>query len=493
MKKALMALILFASLVGMYSFAAFAEEAETGNLVIHFQKWDGDYTDVGLFTWTTPMATKAEVDGTDEFGVYFEFLDVPTDVNPAFIIYYQAEGAEWWANKLTENVEPGAILEAGKTVHVYVFEGGNTKSAGQSNYFVADPDAYNALVVYYDPAGAYEEELGVHAWGWVGYGSEWGNPSQIFETAGKAPSGYDVKAGMLQADVDPDSGLPYDSAGFLVYLGSDATKKTGDLKPETGYFEEKIVGTTEVVYIINAGDGVTSNNNVFTDPAEFALEAFSFRLNSFNNEDKSGTYAVNPSTIIAITSAPIASPYPNAEDKEAARATIEGWFTVVEVISEGVYGEPLEIERVDFATTNTTLNQFVVILAEGSHLDNEKEYKMLFNLGLEVGNLEAEIMLDLDVEAPVLTFISPTGIVGKPAEERIINVPWGQPFNQNLFPRFRVEDGRDGDLTPFVFVPKGEYSVLDTRTEGDYTIMLRVEDRWGNVTEETFIFRVVKN
>jgi len=35
-------------------------------------------------------------------------------------------------------------------------------------------------------------------------------------------------------------------------------------------------------------------------------------------------------------------------------------------------------------------------------------------------------------------------------------------------------------------------SVLNTAEEGDYTIMLQVEDKWGNVTQETFIFRVVK-
>ena len=68
----------------------------------------------------------------------------------------------------------------------------------------------------------------------------------------------------------------------------------------------------------------------------------------------------------------------------------------------------------------------------------------------------------------------------------------GEPFDQNLFPGYRVVDNRDGDLTPLVFVPKGANSVLDTRTEGDYTIMLQVEDKWGNVTQETFIFRVVK-
>ena len=97
----------------------------------------------------------------------------------------------------------------------------------------------------------------------------------------------------------------------------------------------------------------------------------------------------------------------------------------------------------------------------------------------------------MDTEAPVLTFISPTAIVGQPEASRIIEVAWGQPFDQNLFPGYRVADDRDGDLTPFVYVPAGANSTLDTRTEGDYTIMLMVEDKWGNVTSETFIFRVV--
>lgn len=107
-------------------------------------------------------------------------------------------------------------------------------------------------------------------------------------------------------------------------------------------------------------------------------------------------------------------------------------------------------------------------------------------------NVKASIMLAMDTEAPEIQFISPTNIVGKDASERIIEVAWGVPFNQNSFPRFRATDDRDGDLTSFVFVPKGDFSVLNTAEEGDYTIMLQVSDKWGNVTQETFIFRVVK-
>lgn len=56
MKKVFLALILLATAVLFFGTKSYA--AGTGNLVIHFQKWDGDYTDVGLFTWTGGMTSK---------------------------------------------------------------------------------------------------------------------------------------------------------------------------------------------------------------------------------------------------------------------------------------------------------------------------------------------------------------------------------------------------------------------------------------------------
>ncbi|MFP4178350.1 MAG: hypothetical protein ACLFTZ_06295, partial [Acholeplasmataceae bacterium] len=305
-----------------------------------------------------------------------------------------------------------------------------------------------------------------------------------FTKAGVAASDYDVKAGMLHAEAE--------GAGLLVYAGGDENKKTGDVLAEEaidGYAD----GEVGVAYVVSKGNAYTANDNVFyNDPESFAEMAFSFQLMPFDNEEKEGTYAVDPNTIIVRTSSTVASPYPDAEDKEEATETIEGWFAVHEVLDEDTYSEdPLEIERVDFAA-NDTLSDFVVILADGHELDNTKDYELFFDLGLDEGNVEASIELDLDREAPVLNFISPSAIVGEEPDDRVIDVEWGKPFDQSLFPRFRVEDNRDGDLTAFVYVPKGDYSVLDTREEGDYTILLRVEDEWGNVTDETFIFRVSK-
>ncbi len=478
MKKALLALVLGMFAIAAFGVMSYAVTNDTGNLVVHFQSWEGDYENLGSWAWGGPAAGKL-ADGTDDFGAYWEYNDIPVGTSVGFIaVYWVGEGPNWDA-KLTGdiNIDPSAII-AGETVHVYVFEGAAT-NAENPGYFIASNTHANMLVVYYDPAGSYEETLGVHAWGWLDVPSEWGNPYQGFTKAGASEAGYDVKGMMLQATED--------GAGLLIYAGADANKKTGDvtLANSTTFAP----GNVGVSYVVSKGDAYTANDNVFyNDPAAFSEMAFSFSLVPYNNEDKTGTYAVNPSTVIVQTGAQINSPYPDAEDKEVATATIEGWFEIKEVIEEGVYGDPLTLERVDFATTNTTLNAFVLVLADGSELDNTKDYEVFFNDGVN----DASLAVDIDRDAPVLTFINPSSIVGQLPEDRIITVEWGQPFNPNLFPRFLVDDNRDGDLTPFVYVPEGDFSVLDTGEEGDYTIMLRVEDEWGNVTEETFIFRVAK-
>src|SRR5690606_26226533 len=119
----------------------------------------------------------------------------------------------------------------------------------------------------------------------------------------------------------------------------------------------------------------------------------------------------------------------------------------------------------------------VVVLAEGVQLDNTKQYVLSFNDGVN----EAQIDVNMDTEGPEISF----PLLG---EENIILVQWGQPFDLDDFPLYSAFDDRDGDVTAKVFVPAGPNAILDTRVEADYTIMLQVEDTWGNVTQVTFIF-----
>ena len=605
MKKGLLGFLLVA--VAMVTFGISSFAAGTGNLVVHFQAWDGDYSAIGNHGWNG-TSVNSTYSGLDDFGAYFEFNDIAieADVAMGFIaVEFVDDGngglTQNWDNKYTGDVliSKNDLVE-NETVHVYVFEG----SMGE--YYVADNTTWNALIVYYDPAGAYEETLGVHNWGWTENASAWATPLELFTDGGKSEAGFAVKVGMLAAVED--------WAGLLIYAGDDATKHTGDLN-DTNVMTDKTPGAVNVAYVVNGGAGLTDNSNVFTTADAFREAAFTFKLLPLNAEDMSGTYAVDPTTVVVKTSSAVESPYPLAEDKDAAKAMIESWFAVREVLGEGSYGDPLAIDRVDFAQSNTTLNTFIIILSDA--LDNTKDYEVFFNtsataeqmvevtLNVEVpantpadavislgasfggwnpedaawaatkvddthytitfnvsvtggyaefeykwtqgswsigenlaeGNrkfalnamhssvtfddvitawdndtdaadtkypatirddvfkptlADASLGVDMDRNAPALTFISPLSFIGADAESRIIEVPWGAPFDDTLFPRFAVADDRDGDVTSFVFVPKGAYSVLDTRTEGDYTIMLQVTDEWGNVTQETFIFRVTK-
>jgi hypothetical protein len=611
MKKGLLALLLVA--VSALTFGISALGAGTGNLVIHFQSWSGEYDDLGNHTWAPNLSPRVR-DGVDAFGAYWEYDNIPVGTEVPFIAVRWKGGAQDWDNKLTDDVKiPASAIVEDETVHVYIFEG----KLGNNNapVYVADPTTHNQLVVYYDPADAYEETLGFCSWGWTeasGGGCDWGNPSDLFTTAGKSEAGINVLAHMFVANSPVANS---DGPGFLIYAGTDATKKTGDIKFDTGFMQNAGVGTVEVVYVVNAGDGITNNENVYMTGAAFADAAFAFKLLPFSPEGMTGTYAIDPNTVVVKTSASVISPYAEAEsdeEREAAEAIINEWFVIKEKTGTDTYGEALQIERVDFGKTNVTLNTFVLALADGNELDNTKEYEIFFNLDLtltekqvevtleleapantpedavlsvagafngwtpgtdgykatKVGdkyvvtfnvavsstyttfeykwtrgswpteefiaanrplvvpyykdellvkeeveawadieapankyaapvrkaqqNVDASIELDLDTAAPVLTFVSPLSFVGKTADQRIIEVPWGQPFDQSLFPRYSVTDNRDGDITSFVFVPKGNMSVLNTAVEGDYTIMLQVEDKWGNVTQETFIFRVVK-
>jgi hypothetical protein len=611
MKKVLLALLLVATSFLAFGQSLFAADEETGNLVVHFKAWNGNYDTLGSWAWGGPAAGKLK-DGVDDFGAYWNYNNIPVGTSVGFIAveWPSGEGPDW-GQKLTGDVNIAAsAIVANKTTHVYVFQGAETKPDNPA-HFIGMPDTTNLLVVYYDPTNNYEENLGIHFWGWEAAGPEWNQPAKLFTNTGVSEAGIPLKAVMMS--------YPAESwAGLLIYYGDgDGSKKTGDVTMSGGGATED--GEVGIAYVVNKGDGNTSGNNVFyNDFAAFADEAFSFKLMPFNSEDRSGTYAVDKNTIIVKTSANVVNPYPTAVDKEAAIAQVEGWFSVREITGEGTWGAPLAIERVDFARNNATLNAFVIVLDDD--LDNTKDYEVFFETdypealeeavevqvtinvtvpantpaeaalsiagslqgwspgqaaytATKVGdtlvytvtftievtepytiheykwtrgawgteehvegnrplvipnnvasivvedvveawtdieapaekyaapsrvasavpkNVSASIELDLDRSAPQIIFIAPTSIVGKVAAERIIVVPWGQPFNVNQFPRFRAEDDRDGDITAFVYVPKGANSVLDTRTEGDYTIMLRVVDTWGNVTSETFIFRVTK-
>ena len=77
MKKSL--LLLFLAVFTLLGIAMTVQntvvEAATGKVVYHYQKWYGDYDNVGLWVWGTGTGGSVDgvaVTGTDDFGVYFD-------------------------------------------------------------------------------------------------------------------------------------------------------------------------------------------------------------------------------------------------------------------------------------------------------------------------------------------------------------------------------------------------------------------------------------
>lgn len=611
MRKILLALLVFAVGFTLTATLYGDEPVGTGDVVVHFHKWDEDYEGIGAHAWGSTAAAMPEPTGRDEFGIYFEFKDVAVGAEVGFIaVYFNGEEPDW-DRKLTGdvNIDPSAVVKD-EVTHVYVFEGAETKEDVPAHY-IAKKDVYNLLLVYVDPANNYEENLGVHAWGGWDFSPEWPTPEKVFTNGGSHSAVAVIKAGMLYSESP--------GAGLLIYAGDDDTKKTGDVKLDDALGENPVLGDVGFAYVVNKGDGYTVGDNVFYDATDFAEEAFKFKLMPMQLDEQTreikGTYAKDPKTVMVNISSPIKSPYLAAKDKEAAREIIKSWFTVHEILGENEFGPKIPIEDVHFAESAETLINFVLILE--NPLDNTKEYEVIFDSSMVLDEVEAilvfnvtldkpleegqqinipgglsgwdpahkdfvmekvddlnyifefeitlkegenyrteykyvndgtwdgeerltenryvivgrndivdgkvniydeitfdpekdenepnhfnepyispnyysNLVLDLDREAPEIVFISPSGIVGKEEAERIIIVPWGKKFNMNLFPRYEALDDRDGDITRAVFVPKGEFSILDTSEVGDYVIMLEVEDAWGNVTQEKFTFRVQK-
>ena len=392
MKKVLSALILFAAVIGL--FALKTNAAETGNLVIHFKAWDGDYSTIGSHAWVGGASGKLK-DGVDDFGAYWNYDNIPVETEFKFIAVNWKDGGPDWTAKKTGDIaiSPDAIV-AGETTHVYVFQGAASKIVddkgvdGERQNFYTVPGKKSMLVVYYDPTNAYEETIGVHYWDGMYVNSEdegspaWGTPVPL-EDAGLSAAGFAVKAIMIKDSDDTD-----DKGGALVYAGEEKNKKTNDLNilPATA------LGSADVIYVAGSG------NNVFRSYSEFADLAFTFKLLPFNKEKMTGTHATSPQTIVVKASQDIPNPSfgkTTILEQNMADAQVKSWFTVREDLGEGKLGTPLIIDRVDYAKSNEKLTDFVINLRDGSVLDLEKNYIVEFDLGIVETVNEVEVTLNL--------------------------------------------------------------------------------------------------
>jgi hypothetical protein len=162
-------------------------EGMSGKVVFHFQKWDGDYTGTGVYTWgcgTNGSANNLPMKGVDSFGAVTELFiasDAADQVGALPVeknIDITSGDNAWWnfKSKATNGdtlvdvtpIKTGAATE----IHVYYFEGGD-------QLFTVDPAEMNVFVVYHEPTGVYDANIGLYSWGFhETAGSDWGTPVQ---------------------------------------------------------------------------------------------------------------------------------------------------------------------------------------------------------------------------------------------------------------------------------------------------------------------------
>jgi len=437
MKKVFSAIMLFALAL---AFGGLLVHAESGpaegeaTVVVHFHRWDGDYTDVGAHTWNRE-AVEVNINGTptrvsdagvlpsgqDEFGIYFKYYFIPDEDHEGvgFIPLIASSTdpdagtvVQDWNKKLTGTGGPDVFIavndmKPGEVRHAYVFEGtpgiNADEKKGEAAYLVSDPKSVNMLLVYYDPNNAYEEALGIHNWGgWTKPAdASWGTPKQVFSTIG-AYGTVNVKAAMVTAPVENVADL-----GLLIYAGGDDSKRTGDVN----FIKDKtyVAGNVEPVFVLNVGVKST-NENVFIGETlkNFKEEAFSFKFDAGSYAGGIGTFAFTPTVVYTKLSLAIPLGYKTASDDEKVelKAKILGSFTLHEVTiveEEITVVAEIPIEKINFDEYSDETSEFILVVKDENKLDNTKQYQLSFSYREEAPSnmtLNLTVTLAEGVDAP---------------------------------------------------------------------------------------------
>lgn len=408
-------------------------EGMKAKVVVHYQRWDNNYETAGLWSWgagTGGTSDGIEKAGVDSFGAVFN-IDIAEDHSDnlgIITIAAEIDNDNRWNNKDGgDKLVDISGLAQGDVMHVYAFQGGNTVT------FVGANDAANIFVLYLATDGVYEENLGFHTWNnWVGVENpEWGAPVKLFTDGFADPADQIGKVAHLKAVEGQING------GFLVYAGGDESKKTPtNASDSIEGLADLTNGSATVIYIYD--------NACYTSPKTFAENAFG----EFVESDVEETYY----------------------EKEDVIGDLD--FTKFFTVKQGE--KELKIKQIDYNKSSGSTNEFVIILEDA--IDNKLDTKLTFNNGLEgSAKLDAEITVDVDKEAPVITF----------AGDTTIKCIAGKDWEQSRFPIYRVTDDRDANLTSKVYVAKGKGTV-NFGKPGTYPVTLEVVDNWGNVGEATF-------
>lgn len=414
----------------------------TGRVVFHYQKWDSDYSDVGLWTWgtgTDGSGSPVLRAGVDDFGAVM-VINIDDDASDTIGLIPIADSISTdsrWDYRETPDgqqinfdvttIKSGAVDE----IHVYYFQG------GFQTYFVASPDKSNFIVLHLSKTATYEENLGIHNWSMDVNATGWETPLAMAD-AFKTPDGVPGKA-ILLTDAAPTDG------GIIVHAGD--TKYSGNDNIQGAVLTDVAAGEVEVIYAGIAGS-TEGTYSYTTDHDAFVMEL------------------MVPTERVAIYD------YVEYEETSYERAffDIAGMFTL---LMDGVVVEDA-ILNVNFNEDKDVITELAVELA--IELEAGHEYVLQFDNGGEgLDERAAEVDIVMDDEGPVITVL---------LTEQLTFVA-GTAWDTSYWPNIRAIDDRDGNVSDRIYV-KATEGIVNMNKAGVYPITVTAYDDWGNETQETF-------
>lgn len=420
-----------------------------------------------------------------------------------------AEADELNKAKLTTNpikIPFPATVDLNETYLVVEGSMGGTWTTESTDIFKVDAEKVNVVLFLLDPSGTYVDGVGTHNWnGLEPAPAEWGSPVP-FKFVGKA-KGINMIGGHYTFAVDA-------SPGGLIYATGDDDKHTGDF-PSSVFVKEDgskyAAGEFFAVFTHFNGLPYTSSDNIFPEwkVDEFIDIALTFKFKPAIYSKLSGTFAYSvtaDAVLKTVIQAETTIAYSLTEEElgktdAEVNALIKKNVKLVEAKLVGE-GESAKLEAdleklIDFnlvCSKTEKISKFILTL--DSQLDNTKDYILIWDSStdaIENRRAQAQIQLDMDKKAPTITFVSP---LLNMMTEPVVDIKLGSEFLGTDIPAFKVDDDRDGTITSRIYVPgadeNNELRFVNTGKEGDYKVLFRVTDDWGNVAEKIVTFRVKK-
>lgn len=478
MKRILSLIITLTLVFAMFALAAPhvaaevpANECTTNRtVVLHYHRWDDDYTNMDFWTWGTGTdgSENPQIVGQDDFGAVAYFCiaddaDVEAGLIPRVNDWSYKDGIDENEDNDIDNKSIPLKDDMGTPddtdddefigfdengiKHVYVLQGSAVVYTAEADMPFFQEDGFGTLVViYYDPILSYD---GWNVWNW-GTGTDGTAAGDNFGGSG-VPLQWDLG---IDQGIDPDqfkvavfniAADADDTMGFIVRTDAWEKQWSEDLNIDiTGI---KGSGTQFTFYIGGAGE-------FYDNYADFEAVVNLFEISSVTALDRTSVEVVFNKDVVT-----------KVDDVNV--------FSGTAFIVTDKDGNVLNISQVSY-DSNTDANDMFTIILEEELIGDMSPYLVHY---LVVGYyLTKEFVVDST--PPIITIIG----------SQNVTLELGDTYS---LPTYSASDmvGDEAVVVYDVKVKDG-HGTVDTRFAGIYEIVIVAEDAFGNMIEKTITVTV---